>query len=80
VAGLIGRTSAALRPALIAALRASFASTLDVLLVVSAGLALVGAVFAAALIRSKDFVVSHPPVSDAGARATSAPAGQVGVA
>jgi EmrB/QacA subfamily drug resistance transporter len=47
-----------LRGPLVAAIRSSFASSLDVLLVVSAVLALVGAGCAVALIRSRDFVVS----------------------
>jgi hypothetical protein len=50
-----------LRGPLVAAIHASFASTLDVLLVVSAGLALAGAVCSVALIRSRDFVASHQP-------------------
>jgi hypothetical protein len=47
-----------LRGALVAAIHSSFASSLDILLVVSAVLALVGAVCAFALIRPRDFVVS----------------------
>jgi EmrB/QacA subfamily drug resistance transporter len=50
-----------LRGSLIAAIHASFASTLDLLFVVSAALALVGAGCALVLIRSRDFVVSHEP-------------------
>ena len=63
VSALIGRTPASARPDLIAAMHSSFASSLDVLLVVSACLALVGAVCAASLIHSKDFVASHPPTT-----------------
>jgi EmrB/QacA subfamily drug resistance transporter len=66
VPGLIGRTPAGARPALVAAMRDSFASTLDVLFIVSACLALVGAVCAASLIRSKDFVASRPPTESGG--------------
>src|SRR5580693_2582224 len=47
------------RAPLVAAVHASFASALDVLLVVSAVLALVGAVCSGVLIRRRDFVVSH---------------------
>jgi predicted MFS family arabinose efflux permease len=50
------------RAPLVAAVHASFASALDVLLVVSAVLALVGAVCSGVLIRRRDFVVSqHQP-------------------
>jgi hypothetical protein len=49
------------RGLLVAAIHSSFASTLDVLLVVSAVLALVGAACSIGLIRSRDFVVSHQP-------------------
>jgi hypothetical protein len=52
-----------LRGPLVAAIRSSFASTLDVLLVVSAVLALVGAACATAFIRPRDFVVSSQPAS-----------------
>jgi EmrB/QacA subfamily drug resistance transporter len=48
-----------LRAPLVAAIHASFASALDVLLVVSAVLALVGAACSGVLIRRQDFVVSH---------------------
>jgi len=54
----------ALRPTLVDAVHSSFASTLNILLVVSAVLALVGAVCALTLIRSKDFVASHRPAPD----------------
>jgi MFS family permease len=47
------------RAPLVTAIHASFASALDVLLVVSAVLALVGAVCSSVLIRRRDFVVSH---------------------
>jgi EmrB/QacA subfamily drug resistance transporter len=52
---------APLRGPLVAAIHSSFASTLDLLLVVSAILALVGAACSLGLIRSRDFVVSHDP-------------------
>jgi predicted MFS family arabinose efflux permease len=51
-----------LRGPLVVAIHASFASTLDVLLVVSGTLALTGAVCSSALIRRRDFVVvPHEP-------------------
>jgi hypothetical protein len=50
-----------LRGSLVAAIHSSFASTLDLLLVVSAALALLGAACSLGLIRSRDFVVSHQP-------------------
>ena len=52
---------AQLRPTLQAAIRSSFAGALDTLLVVTAVLALVGAVLATLLIRRKDFIVYAPP-------------------
>jgi MFS family permease len=54
-----------LRGPLVAAIHASFAGTVDVLLVVSATLALVGAAGAVVLIRSRDFVASHDESSSA---------------
>jgi hypothetical protein len=58
----INGAPAPLREPLVAAIHASFASALDVLLVVSAVLALAGAAFSAVLIRPRDFVVSrHQP-------------------
>jgi EmrB/QacA subfamily drug resistance transporter len=57
-ARVIGAEPASLRGPLVAAIHSSFASTLDVLLVVSAVLALVGAVGALTLIRPRDFVAS----------------------
>jgi hypothetical protein len=57
----IGAVPERLRGTLVAAIHSSFASTLDLLLVVSAGLALVGAVCAFSLIRSRDILVSHQP-------------------
>ena len=56
----IGAVPDSLRGPLVAAIHSSFASTLDVLLVVSAVLALVGAVCALVLIRPRDFVMSSP--------------------
>jgi EmrB/QacA subfamily drug resistance transporter len=55
----INAVPAPLRAPLVAAVQASFASALDVLLVVSAVLALVGAACSGLLIRRRDFVVSH---------------------
>jgi hypothetical protein len=58
----INAVPAPLRAPLVAAIHASFASALDVLLVVSAVLALVGAACSVILIRRRDFVVSrHQP-------------------
>ncbi len=74
----INAVPGSLRAPLTAAVHASFASALDVLLVVSAVLALVGGACSGALIRRRDFLVSHPqsspvaneplnsPVSDSG--------------
>ena len=56
----INAVPAPLRAPLVVAVHASFASALDVLLVVSAVLALVGAACSAVLIRRRDFVVSQP--------------------
>jgi hypothetical protein len=57
-----------LRGSVVAAIHSSFASTLNLLLVVSAALALVGAACSVVLIRSRDFVGSQAPqpMSDAG--------------
>jgi EmrB/QacA subfamily drug resistance transporter len=55
----INAVPAPLRAPLVVAIHASFASALDVLLVVSAVLALVGAACSGVLIRRRDFVVSH---------------------
>jgi EmrB/QacA subfamily drug resistance transporter len=55
----INAVPAPLRAPLVVAMHASFASALDVLLVVSAVLALVGAACSGVLIRRRDFVVSH---------------------
>jgi EmrB/QacA subfamily drug resistance transporter len=58
----INAVPAPLRAPLDAAIHASFAGALDVVLVVSAVLALVGAAFSGALIRRRDFVVAqHQP-------------------
>jgi EmrB/QacA subfamily drug resistance transporter len=50
-----------LRGDLVAAIHSSFADTLDILLVVSAALALVGAACSLALIRSRDLVATQAP-------------------
>ncbi len=61
-AGAIGAVPPSLRGPLVAAIHSSFASTLDVLLVVSAALALAGAAVSLVFIRSRDFVgPQHPP-------------------
>jgi EmrB/QacA subfamily drug resistance transporter len=69
-AAAINAVPAPVRAPLVTAIHASFASALDVLLVVSAGLALVGAACSSALIRRRDFVLSHrpPTPSPSGAR------------
>jgi len=71
----IGSLPAADRGAAALALRSSFAAALNELLFVTAGLALVGAVLATALIRRKDFV--RP---DAAAPTATGPAGPAGPA
>jgi hypothetical protein len=58
---VIGAVPDSLRGPLVAAIHSSFADTLNILLIVSAALALVGAVCAVTLIRSRDFVASHAP-------------------
>jgi hypothetical protein len=66
VAQAINAVPASLRAPLIAAIHDSFASALDVLLVVSAVLALVGGACSGVLIRRRDFVVSdHQPTTAA---------------
>ena len=55
----INAVPTALRAPLVTAVHASFASALDVLLLVSAVLALVGGACAGVLIRRRDFVASH---------------------
>jgi predicted MFS family arabinose efflux permease len=57
----IGSVPETLRGPLVAAIHSSFASTLDLLLVVSAVLALVGAACSLGFIRSRDILVSHEP-------------------
>jgi EmrB/QacA subfamily drug resistance transporter len=63
-----------LRGSLVAAIHSSFASTLDLLLVVSGALALAGAISSVSLIRSRDFVVSHNPQPTPTPTPTPAPA------
>jgi EmrB/QacA subfamily drug resistance transporter len=70
----VNAVPAPMRAPLVAAVHDSFASSLDVLLVVSAVLALVGAACSGVLIRRRDFVVSHgqpapPPTEPVGSRA-----------
>jgi hypothetical protein len=73
--GSVGQALASAPPAdrgtLAMALRSSFAAGLNDLLYVTAGVAIVGAVFALLLIRRKDFVVREPadPASEATATA-----------
>lgn len=56
---VIGSAPASVRAAIGMALRSSFASMLNDLFYISGAIAIVGALFALALIRQKDFVVSH---------------------
>ena len=58
-----------LRGPLVAAIHSSFASTLDLLLVVSGALALAGAICSVSLIRSRDFVAHNPQPAPAPAPA-----------
>jgi hypothetical protein len=74
VAQAINAVPAPLRAPLIAAIHASFASALDVLLVVSAVLALVGAACSGALIRRRDFVVPHHQPTTAPTEPVGSPA------
>jgi hypothetical protein len=67
VSGAIGSLPAGSRAAAGLALRSSFASALNELLYVTAGVALVGAVCATVLIRRKDFVRPDGAVAPAGA-------------
>jgi hypothetical protein len=69
VGAAISSVPAAVRPQLAAAIRSSFASGINDLLDVTAGLALAGGVLAVFLIRSKDFVKYGPP-GDAAAGAS----------
>jgi EmrB/QacA subfamily drug resistance transporter len=67
VGGVISRTPTAARGQVVSAIHSSFTGALNDLLVVSGILALVGAVGALTLIRSKDFVAQHqgpPPAGD----------------
>jgi EmrB/QacA subfamily drug resistance transporter len=57
---LFASTPPALRGALAGAMHSAFAGALDELLLVSGGLALVGAACSLGLIRSRDFIVSQP--------------------
>jgi EmrB/QacA subfamily drug resistance transporter len=61
ISGVFTSAPAASRVPLASAIHSSFASTLNDLLIVSGALALVGAVCAVLLIRSRDFVASHAP-------------------
>jgi EmrB/QacA subfamily drug resistance transporter len=75
-AQVIGAVPQSVRGPLVAAIHSSFASTLDILLVVSAILALAGAVCAVTLIRSKDFVASQAPPTPATEEQAGSPAPQ----
>ncbi len=68
----IERVPASLRGPLVAAIHSSFADTLNILLVVSAALAIVGAVCATVLIRPRDLVASHPQPAPAAEEPTGA--------
>jgi EmrB/QacA subfamily drug resistance transporter len=73
----IAAAPAPVRAPLVAAVHASFAGAVDVVLVVSAVLALVGGACAGVLIRRRDFVVSHqqPTPAPVSAPATTEPLG-----
>jgi EmrB/QacA subfamily drug resistance transporter len=73
VAGALHSLPGALREPLVVAIHSSFASSLNVLLVVSACLALAGGVGAAVFIRSRDFVGAHPQPSPAPSEAVDTP-------
>jgi EmrB/QacA subfamily drug resistance transporter len=73
VARAIYAVPGSLRTPLVVAVHASFASALDVLLVVSGVLALVGAAGSGLLIRRRDFVVSFPPTSPVPAEPPGSP-------
>jgi EmrB/QacA subfamily drug resistance transporter len=70
----INGVPAPMRAPLVLAIHASFASALDVLLVVSAVLALVGAACSGVLIRRRDFVVSHQQPTPAATQPLGSPA------
>ena len=72
-------TPTQLRGTVVRAIESSFTSSLDILLVASAVLALAGAVCALTLIRTRDFVASHPQPSQAQTDARApVPAGRAG--
>ncbi len=70
---LIAGTPAADRGTLVTAIHSSFAATMNELVIVSGCVALVGAVFAVTLIRSRDFVAQGPSPSPASSPAPAAP-------
>jgi hypothetical protein len=70
----VNAVPAPFRAPLVAAIHASFAGALDVVLVVSAVLALVGAAFSGALIRRRDFVVAHHQPTPAPTESLGSPA------
>jgi EmrB/QacA subfamily drug resistance transporter len=78
-AGQSGQLASRLSPAGRAALghiyRVGFVDALTTILVIAAGLAFVGAVLAFALVRSRDFVTSHPQQGDAAPAPVPAGAG-----
>ncbi len=75
----IRATPTQLRGTVVRAIESSFTSSLDILLVASAVLALAGAVCALTLIRTRDFVASHPQPSQAQTDARApVPAGRAG--
>jgi len=66
IARTIGATAPILRGDLAGAVRSAYAGALNDLLVVSGILALVGAVAALAMVRSRDFIVAHPTSAEQG--------------
>jgi EmrB/QacA subfamily drug resistance transporter len=76
VAGALAATPPALRPRLAAAFQSAFASAVNELALISGVVALVGAVLAFALIRSKDFVGRGQDAGPAGADADAAPSAE----
>ncbi len=62
----IARWPASQAHAVLGAYRAAFASSMDHLFLVAAGVAFVGSALSFALVRQRDFVAFHPPAPDAG--------------
>ena len=71
---VVGAVPAAQRHVAVAAIHASFASSMNDILTVAGVVALVGAVFTVALVRGKDFVGSGAPAPEAAQDAAAVPA------